>query len=72
MSPAAALALRRFKDEHSVTPAATAALRELAGVKPDAVSIGIGDGGNEVGLGKVRRGALRSAEERGRGGADGR
>jgi len=29
------------------------ALRELAGVSPNALSIGIGDGGNEVGMGKV-------------------
>ena len=33
--------------------AATAALRELAGVQPDALSLAIGDGGNEVGMGRA-------------------
>lgn len=31
----------------------TARLRELAGILPTAMSLGIGDGGNEVGMGKV-------------------
>ena len=33
--------------------AATAALRELAGVQPDALSLAIGDGGNEIGMGRA-------------------
>ena len=33
--------------------AATAALRSLAGVHPDALSLAIGDGGNEVGMGRA-------------------
>jgi hypothetical protein len=49
---AAAESVRAFTDESGSVPSA-AVLRELAHIAPDAMSLGIGDGGNEVGMGKI-------------------
>lgn len=51
-STAAAQSMASFAEENGVLPP-PAALRELAYIAPDAVSFGIGDGGNEVGMGKI-------------------
>ena len=53
---AAAKAMAAFASEHELpgnSRIELEALRELAGVASDALSLGIGDGGNEVGMGKV-------------------
>lgn len=43
----------KFAAESGITVATTEALRSIAGVTSDALTLGIGDGGNEVGMGKV-------------------
>ena len=48
----AAKSMATFAAENGSLPP-PAVLRELANVAPDALSLGIGDGGNEVGMGKI-------------------
>ena len=61
---AAARAIGEWAREHALPPDHVSVLRRAAGVADDALSLGVGDGGNEVGMGRIvqlneRVGALR-------------
>ena len=45
--------MQAYASDHGILGTDTAALRSVAGVASDALTVGVGDGGNEVGFGKV-------------------
>mmetsp|Transcript_66314 Transcript_66314/g.183619 ORF Transcript_66314/g.183619 Transcript_66314/m.183619 type:complete len:368 (+) Transcript_66314:1-1104(+) len=45
--------LSAYVTNANISPSTTASLRRTAGVAQDALTLGVGDGGNEVGMGKV-------------------
>ncbi|CAE8650742.1 unnamed protein product [Polarella glacialis] len=53
LSAQAVAAATAYAAENKIVASTVAVLRRAAGVTPDAVTLGIGDGGNEVGMGRV-------------------